>query len=144
MTLPAPEPGPVIRYSYLWLREHREGREEGVKDRPCAVVLALTDDEGDKRVTVLPITYSPPDALRAQSKFRRRRNSVSVSTLSAPGSCLANATIHLARTDLRPLPGGDLGTVAYGLPPPRLFNIVRQRFVALARSGAARLVSRTE
>lgn len=60
MTLPRPEPGLVIRYSYLWLSEHREGREEGIKDRPCAVVLALVNADGDTRVTVLPITHSPP------------------------------------------------------------------------------------
>jgi hypothetical protein len=61
VTLPRPEPGLVIRYSYLWLREYREGREEGVKDRPCAVVLAVLDAEGDMRVTVLPITHSIPE-----------------------------------------------------------------------------------
>jgi hypothetical protein len=35
ITLPKPEPGLVIRYSYLWHDEHRQGREEGVKDRPA-------------------------------------------------------------------------------------------------------------
>ena len=53
----------MIRYSYLWLSEHREGREEGVKDRPCAVVLALVDADGETRVTVLPITHSSPTDL---------------------------------------------------------------------------------
>jgi hypothetical protein len=52
VTLPRPQLGLVIRYSYLWLSEHREGREEGVKDRPCAVVLALVDADGETRVTV--------------------------------------------------------------------------------------------
>ncbi|RWI14116.1 MAG: hypothetical protein EOQ92_29550 [Mesorhizobium sp.] len=33
MALPTPVPGLVIRYSYLWLAEHRRGQEEGVKDR---------------------------------------------------------------------------------------------------------------
>ncbi len=28
MSLPKPEPGLVIRYSYLWLREHRAGRDD--------------------------------------------------------------------------------------------------------------------
>jgi hypothetical protein len=32
--LSAPEPGLVFRYSYLWRREHREGREEGVDGGP--------------------------------------------------------------------------------------------------------------
>lgn len=60
MSLPTPRPGLVIRYSYLWAREHDQGREEGIKDRPCAVLLATRTDEGDLRVIVLPVTHSPP------------------------------------------------------------------------------------
>ena len=43
MSLPEPERGLVIRYSYLWKSEHDEGRDEGIKDRPCAIVLNVTD-----------------------------------------------------------------------------------------------------
>ena len=46
MTFPSPQPGLVIRYSYLWRREAAAGREEGVKDRPCAVIVAVTDEAG--------------------------------------------------------------------------------------------------
>lgn len=62
MTLPSPQPGLVIRYSYLWLAEYRAGREEGVKDRPCVIVLCVTDDRGTPHVVVVPVTHSPPDA----------------------------------------------------------------------------------
>jgi hypothetical protein len=56
---PAPRPGLVIRYSYLWNREARAGQDEGSKDRPCAVLLAV--DRGEEtEVYVLPITQSPP------------------------------------------------------------------------------------
>ena len=48
--LPEPVPGLVIRYSYLWYTEHRTGREEGQKDRPCAIIAALrTSPEGEQR-----------------------------------------------------------------------------------------------
>lgn len=59
MPLPAPVPGLVIRYGYLWHSEHQAGSEEG-KDRPCAIVAALrpADDPGEIRVLVLPITHS--------------------------------------------------------------------------------------
>jgi hypothetical protein len=61
IALPKPEPGLVIRYSYLWHDEHRQGREEGVKDRPCAIVAAiLSTEDGTTRVLVLPITHSMP------------------------------------------------------------------------------------
>jgi hypothetical protein len=58
--LPEPVPGLVIRYSYLWAEEHGRGQEEGVKDRPCAVILVSTDEDGERWVTVLPVTHAPP------------------------------------------------------------------------------------
>jgi hypothetical protein len=45
MPLPTPEPGLVVAYAYLWLAEYEQGREEGTKDRPCAIVLTATDDD---------------------------------------------------------------------------------------------------
>ena len=61
MPFPEPYAGLVIRYSYLWKREQEAGREEGTKDRPCAVVMAIMDQDGEWEVLVLPITHSPPD-----------------------------------------------------------------------------------
>jgi len=60
LPLPEPVPGLVIRYSYLWSDEHELGREEGRKDRPCAIVLTAEERDGARPVTVLPITHSPP------------------------------------------------------------------------------------
>ena len=55
-----PKPGLVIRYAYLWRSEADRGRDEGSKDRPCAVVLA-TKRKGDEiTVVVAPLTHSPP------------------------------------------------------------------------------------
>lgn len=65
MPLPAPVPGLVVHYSYLWNSEHMAGPEEGQRDRPCAIVAALrpADDPGETRVLVLPVTHSPPAQL---------------------------------------------------------------------------------
>lgn len=60
MSWPTPQLGLVIRYSYLWTREASAGREEGVKDRPCAIVLAIDAAQERKRVIVLPITHTAP------------------------------------------------------------------------------------
>lgn len=60
-----PVPGQVIRYSYLWTDEHQRGREEGSKDRPCVIVLAVeTLQDGHEVVMVLPVTHRPPDNKR--------------------------------------------------------------------------------
>src|SRR5260370_17881004 len=61
MPIPNPEPGLVISYAYLWHREHQVGQEEGSKDRPSVIVLAVEREvDGVILVTVLPITHSAP------------------------------------------------------------------------------------
>lgn len=145
MALPQPVSGLVIRYSYLWRREYLEGREEGQKDRPCAVVAAIRADEsGNTRVLVLPITHSAPDhaslAVEIPAKVKQRlqldeaRSWVVLSEWNEfvwPGP------------DLRRLPNADEATVAYGMLPPGLFATIRDRFLALVNSGATSPVRRT-
>jgi hypothetical protein len=61
MPIPAPEPGLVICYAYLWHYEHETGHEEGRKDRPSVIVLAVERQADDSTlVTVLPITHTAP------------------------------------------------------------------------------------
>jgi hypothetical protein len=63
VTLPAPQPGLVLRYSYLWARDAEQGREEAGKDRPAVIVLVVQDAaKQTARVYVLPITHSHPSA----------------------------------------------------------------------------------
>lgn len=145
MTLPAPEPGLVIRYSYLWLREYEQGREEGAKDRPCAIVLALIDADGDTHVTVLPVTHSMPSdpsaAVEIPLETKRRLG------LDSERSWIVldeGNEFVWPGPDLRSVPGADMSTVSYGFLPPRFFNLVRQRFLALARQRRAHGVQRTE
>jgi hypothetical protein len=51
--IPAPKPAQVIRYSYLWADEHEAGRDEGIKDRPVAIVLALQTEPTRSRYPLL-------------------------------------------------------------------------------------------
>jgi hypothetical protein len=50
MALDPPLPGQVIRYAYLWWNEARVGREDGVKDRPCGIVLTRQTEQGNTMV----------------------------------------------------------------------------------------------
>lgn len=146
MTIPVPEAGLVIRYSYLWHSEHLEGREEGQKDRPCALVAAIrTGAAGETRVLVLPITHSPPvdsiDAVEIPPLIKERLG------LDAGRSWIVVAESNdfvWPGPDLRPVPGPDPASVAYGFLPPRFFNAVRERFLEHARKARARTVKRTE
>lgn len=144
MTLPEPVCGLVIRYSYLWHGEYLEGREEGRKDRPCALVAAIkTDADGKTRVLVIPVTHSVPndsDAIEIPHAIRERLG------FDAARSWIvfseANEFVWPG-PDLRPVPG-DQATFAYGFLPPGFFGVVRDRFLAIARSGKAHRVIRTE
>ena len=145
MTLPKPEPGLVIRYSYLWVREHREGREEGTKDRPCAIVLATRTDHGETKVLVVPVTHSPPTD--------------NASALELPqlvkmhlGLDAGRSWVVLSESNVFDWPGPDLrrvgdrddSSVAYGFLPPKLFTEMRRRFIALETAAKSRRVPRTE
>jgi len=145
VTLPAPEPGLVIRYSYLWRAEYLAGREEGVKDRPCAIVLTTQSVSGSDDVTVLPITHSQPNhpalALEIPAVIKRRLG------LDGERSWVvfseANRFIWPG-PDLRPLPGSDLSTVSYGMLPPNFLNVLRDRHLSAIRALQTATVSRTD
>jgi len=145
VSLPAPEPGLVIRYSYLWLREHREGREEGIKDRPCAIVLAARDSGDHTQVLVVPVTDNPPatlaEALELPAAIKQHLG------LDTERSWIVLSESNLfewSGPDLRRVGDRDDGSVAYGLLPPRFFAELRRRFVALETDARSRRVRRTE
>lgn len=138
---PEPVPGLVIRYSYLWVSEHERGREEGVKDRPCAVVLALPG----QNVVVLPITHRPPPdgqaALEIPEPVKRR-----LRLDSERSWVVLTEANHFSwpGPDLRPRVNGDLSTIVYGLLPRSFFHAIREEFLRGVRARTTRLVSRTD
>lgn len=144
MNWPTPRPGLVIRYSYLWDSEAREGREEGVKDRPCAIVLVLLREGDHPIVRVLPITHSAPkdfrDALEIPEVTKRRLG------LDSERSWVvlteANDFIWPG-PDLRPAMRGDPSSVAYGFLPPKFMEAIKTR-LAQRHLERLRAVRRTE
>jgi hypothetical protein len=145
VALPESVPGLVIRYAYLWAEEHRRGREEGVKDRPCAIVLITTHAQGEQWVTVLPVTHTPPTnrdfAVEIPAATKRRL------ALDDERSwvVLSEANRFLWRgPDLRPARQGDAQSVAYGQLPYTLFEEIRQKFIAAIRARRAGVVPRSE
>ncbi len=145
MTLPKPEPGLVIRYSYLWAREHREGREEGRKDRPCAIVMAARATDGETKVLVVPVTHSAPtEAASALELPQAVKKHLGLDT--------ERSWVVLSESNLFDWPGPDLrrvgdrddSSVAYGFLPPKLFNELRRRFIELEMAARSRRVQRTK
>lgn len=144
MSFPDPHPGLVIRYAYLWKREHDEGREEGSKDRLCAIVLSVLHDEGEPEVVVLLITHSAPqraeDAIEIPPATKQRLG------LDSERSWIviteANEFVWPG-PDLRPVPGRDGSTIVHGALPPKFFVHVRDRFLQRIAQDKAQPVKRT-
>ena len=143
MSLPKPEPGLVIRYAYLWRAEFLRGQEEGVKDRPCAIVLAPERVGDDTHVVVVPVTHSPPDKSEAALE-------IPPAIKRALGLDEARSWVILSESNRFRWPGPDLrrigegGSVAYGFLPPRFFAEMLRRFIALEDAVRSRRVTRTE
>ncbi|MEA1650723.1 hypothetical protein UAJ10_17085 [Nitrospirillum sp. BR 11164] len=134
-----------MRYSYLWQREYLNGRDEGCKDRPCAVILVTTTQDGDEVVTVLPITHTPPAnpdhgveiplATKRRLGLDDERSWVVLTEANRfvwPGP------------DLRPSRAGDWTSVAYGLLPYSLMEMIRLKFIALLKTNRSAIVRRTD
>lgn len=136
---PEPIPGLVIRYSYLWKREADQGQTEGQNHRPCVVVICVEDIDGEKVVTVAPITHTKPVdlslAIELTSPTRRRlgldaqRNwimATEVNTFFWPGP------------DMSP---NAAGTYEYGELPAVVFNALKAKVLA---AGSVSTVKRTD
>lgn len=139
-SLPEPRAGLVIRYSYLWADEHRAGREEGVKDRPSVVILAVEHRDGSLIVTVAPLNRTPQGggAIPVPPSTKTRLG------LDAAASWIVATEINQfvwPGPDLRPLP--DRRGWAYGVLPAKLVERVRRSLVAEARRRKLQIVPRS-
>ncbi len=137
----------MIRYSYLWKSEFEAGREEGVKDRPCAIITSVRPgpDASYTIVMVAPITHSAPTqadaAIEIPSPIKRRLG------LDDERSWIVANEINEFKwpgPGLRPQPGGDLRSVAYGFLPPGMFRILQQKILLSIKAGKTTRVPRTE
>lgn len=143
MALPEPECGLVISYAYLWRHEAAAGQTEGVKDRPCAIILAVAGAQGEPMtVTVAPITHTPPRhpdlAIEIPSRVKQHLG------LDEGRSWIVLDEFNefaWPGFDLRPVPGGP-GRYDYGFLPPALFSAIRARVLELRAANRVLAASR--
>lgn len=130
MRIPGPENGLVIRYDFLWKHESDQGQEQGAKDRPCAVVLAMQPDEGGARnVIVCPITHTPPDnestAVELPPRVARHLG------LDAERSWIRTHQVNTFKWFEGMTPAGvvpaDKSRPTFGHLPPKLYTAVRDQ-----------------
>lgn len=134
----------VIRYAYLWADEHDAGFEEGRKDRPAAILLAVAAENKQIDVLTLPITHTPPsnpqDALE-----------LPVTTKARLGLDHERSWVVLTEVNRFAWPGPDLRPVSpqrdnclYGFLPEGVFAAIRREFLKLHDKKRVRIVRRTE
>ena len=141
--LPEPQAGHVIGYSYLWEVEFAAGREEGTKDRPCAVVIATRSEEGDLVVTVAPITHAPPrvsaDALEIPSEIKR---ALHLDDRSSWVVCAELNRFVWPGPDLRPVSRSKPGHFVHGTLPAPFLRQIYERLTALRKQRKPHVVVR--
>lgn len=135
----------MICYSYLWRNEARAGLEEGRKDRPCVIVIATEQVDGQTLVTVAPVTHLPPSQAD-------RANAIELPMATKRRLGLDDERSWAIASDLNQFiwPGVDLrptrrdGTdVAYGFLPANMTDALRARILHLAQTGAKLTTKRT-
>jgi len=142
MALPVPAPGLVVAYSYLWHGQHLAGAEEGRKTRPCAIVVALADEDGDTKVYVAPITHSrpaDPHAVELPAAAKRRLG------LDDAPSWIVTSELNRfiwPGYDLRPISRDNPDVFAWGFLPVETFAAVKRGIATHQRGGRLKLVSR--
>ena len=122
MPIPTPEPGLVISYAYLWDHEAQSGQDEGRKDRPCVIALAIErSQDGETIVTVLPVTHTPPqDQMSAVEIPQGVKRNLGLDD--------SRSWVIVSEGDLFIWPGYDLRKTPngvrydYGYLPPRFFQ----------------------
>jgi len=142
MAFPVPEVGLVVSFAYLWSHEQQSGSTEGAKNRPCVIVTAVEEVEGQAVVTVSPITHSQPEDASSGIEIPSRVKShlgldgerswvilTEVNRFTWPGY------------DLRPIAAGD-SRVDYGFLPPALFDQIKAGILTTIRSGKRTATSR--
>jgi hypothetical protein len=142
MALDPPLPGQVIRYAYLWWNEARMGHDNGVKDRPCGIVLTRQTELGNTMVYVLPITHTPPrtqeDGIEIPAATKQRLG------LDAERSWIITNELNRFAwpgPDIRPTASGDY---VYGYLPEKLMQLVLAQVRRHADKKELKTIPRTE
>ena len=141
MKKPDPEVGQIVKFDYLWRAERLQGRVDGAKDRPCAVVLARRQqDDGSFIVLLAPITHSAPEASTV---------SIAIPSQSSKATGLDNAQSWLILSEVNLVPWSDAGIVPahksqwlYGYLPRKVATRATEEVGKMLRKAVLGIVKR--
>ena len=142
MKKPDPAQGLVVRYDYLWSDEAEKGRQEGSKERPCAIVVTTTGEGQDARVWLAPITHTQPTnpkaAIEIPQKVKRHLG-------------LDDDRSWIVTSELNGVAWGDPGIVPakpgqqweYGRLPNALWQPAVEKIKEMSKERRVKMVDRT-
>lgn len=142
-----PKPGLVIRYDYLWKREHDAGRIDGAKDRPCAIIVSTASRAGGGMDVVLcAITHSPPqsdgDAVEIPHDVARRIG------LDEQRSWIVTQEVNTVVWENGRMPFGvspvKKGQWAFGTLPRNLGKLAFDQLASRIKAGGVAVVRRKD
>jgi len=141
MPKPDPQGGLVIEYDYLWRSEERKGREEGSKERPCAVVVAVPSSEnGSPRAIVCGITHSKPeppsDGIELSARVKAHLG------LDEERSWVITSEVNVVDWDDPGITLTPTGAWSYGYLPSALAEKIRDKVLTRHKEGRLPLVDR--
>jgi hypothetical protein len=141
VSLPAPRPGLIIRYDYLWSREAAEGQDYG-KERPACLVATLDSVDRPLHVVLLPITHTAPTGETIGIE-------IPLPVKAALNLDSDRSWVIISEYNIDNWPNGGLSSISgstdkfsYGFLPPTLFAQIKNAFLDLARNRSAQSVQR--
>ncbi|MEZ4614360.1 MAG: type II toxin-antitoxin system PemK/MazF family toxin [Caldilineaceae bacterium] len=136
----------MIRYAYLWAGEYQQGREEGVKDRPCVILASKYESqEHALRVLVLPITHTEPYRPEHTIELSHRvKQHLGMDENRSWVVLTESNAFSWPGPDIRPVQIGGRSGIAYGFLPPRLFTQIAERYTELEMRQQSLRIQRTE
>lgn len=139
-----PKPGDVLNFAYLWHYQARQGVEEGLKDRPSVVVLAVNHHAGNPVITVCPVTSQKPDKLTDYIAIPQRVKA-HLGLIDRDHSYIMTTEVNRFTwpgPDLRPLEIKGRVDVVYGRIPEHLLDAVKESMITNIERHKLKQISR--
>jgi len=131
-----PTPGDVLNYAFLWNYEARRGQTEGLKDRPCVVVLSVSQETYGLNVVVCPLTSQMPEPNASAVEIPHRiKNRLGLTDRDKSYAITSEINVFVwPGPDLRPFEKDGKKDIYFGQIPGNLLIRIRDEVLGHAKT----------